>query len=179
VYVTHDQREALALSDRVVVMDHGHIEQVGAPEEVYAAPASPFTARFVGDANVIAAQAQADGVVLAAGIAVARAPAGLPSGDVWVVVRPEAVRVAAAVTANDGALVGTVADVAFRGSGISYRVAVPGLAEPIKAEVPAEAEHLRVGEQVACHWSGEAVRVLPRVAEEPVAQSDVPPPAVG
>ena len=53
VYVTHDQREALALSDRIVVFDHGHIEQVGSPDDVYRRPASPFVARFVGDANVI------------------------------------------------------------------------------------------------------------------------------
>ena len=53
IYVTHDQREALALSDRVVVFNEGRIEQIGTPNEVYRRPASPFVARFVGDANVI------------------------------------------------------------------------------------------------------------------------------
>ena len=62
VYVTHDQREAMALSDRIVVLNQGRIEQVGAPETVYRAPASAFAARFVGDANVIAVE-----VVQAAG----------------------------------------------------------------------------------------------------------------
>src|SRR5262249_51485739 len=52
-YVTHDQREALALSDRIVVFNHGHIEQVGTADEIYHAPATIFSARFVGDANVI------------------------------------------------------------------------------------------------------------------------------
>ena len=53
VYVTHDQREALALSDRIVVFDQGRIEQVGTPGEIYRSPASRFAAQFVGDANVI------------------------------------------------------------------------------------------------------------------------------
>ena len=53
VYVTHDQREALALSDRIVVFNHGQIEQVGTATEIYHAPATLFSARFVGDANVI------------------------------------------------------------------------------------------------------------------------------
>lgn len=53
VYVTHDQREVLALSDRVVVFNEGRVDQVGTPDEVYHQPASPFAVRFVGDANVL------------------------------------------------------------------------------------------------------------------------------
>jgi putative spermidine/putrescine transport system ATP-binding protein len=53
IFVTHDQAEALALSDRVVVMDHGRVEQVGRPEEVYRRPATPFVARFLGRANFL------------------------------------------------------------------------------------------------------------------------------
>ena len=53
VYVTHDQGEALALSDRIVVFDQGNVEQVGTPDEIYRRPATPFAARFVGDANVL------------------------------------------------------------------------------------------------------------------------------
>jgi iron(III) transport system ATP-binding protein len=54
LYVTHDQEEALAISDRVIVMDHGHIEQIGSPEEIYNQPRSRFVADFVGSANMIA-----------------------------------------------------------------------------------------------------------------------------
>ena len=53
VYVTHDQREAMALSDRLVVMSEGHVEQVDTPTEVYRCPSSVFAAQFVGDANVL------------------------------------------------------------------------------------------------------------------------------
>jgi len=51
VYVTHDQREALALSDRIVVLDQGRIEQLGTPDTIYRQPSSPFAARFVGEAT--------------------------------------------------------------------------------------------------------------------------------
>ena len=60
IYVTHDQREALALSDRVVVFNEGRIEQVGTPNDVYRDPRSPFVARFVGDANVLPVEVEAD-----------------------------------------------------------------------------------------------------------------------
>lgn len=53
VYVTHDQSEALALADRIVVMNHGQIEQVGTPREIYGSPATPFVAKFVGRSNLI------------------------------------------------------------------------------------------------------------------------------
>src|SRR6185295_17849159 len=56
VYVTHDQEEALSLSDRVVVMSEGRIEQIGAPADIYNTPATPFVASFVGTLNLIAAQ---------------------------------------------------------------------------------------------------------------------------
>src|SRR5204863_9249664 len=62
IFVTHDQAEALSLSDRVAVMDHGRVEQVGRPEEVYRRPATPFVARFLGRANFLAgAVAQREG----------------------------------------------------------------------------------------------------------------------
>jgi sulfate transport system ATP-binding protein len=54
IFVTHDQDEALEMADRVVVMDHGKIEQVGTPEQVYMEPASPFVSTFVGETNRIA-----------------------------------------------------------------------------------------------------------------------------
>lgn len=60
VYVTHDQSEALALADRIVVMNHGQIEQVGTPQEIYSHPATPFVAKFVGRSNLIAGTWSAD-----------------------------------------------------------------------------------------------------------------------
>src|SRR5699024_3846376 len=60
VYVTHDQSEALALADRIVVMNHGQIEQVGTPQEIYGHPETPFVAKFVGRSNLIAGTWEGD-----------------------------------------------------------------------------------------------------------------------
>ena len=62
VYVTHDQSEALALADRIVVMNQGQIEQVGTPQEIYSHPATPFVAKFVGRSNLIAGTWSADDI---------------------------------------------------------------------------------------------------------------------
>ena len=100
IYVTHDQEEALAISDRIVVMNGGVIEQVGTPQEVYHRPRSPFVARFIGAANLIpvrvlsCAQGQMQ-VATADGLALAlRAPAPVAAGTQgFLSVRPEHVRI--------------------------------------------------------------------------------------
>ena len=172
IYVTHDQREALALSDRVVVFDRGKIEQVGPPHEVYAAPSSPFAARFVGDANVVAAELLRGGeggaVVRLGGHEVAvEDDRTVAEGPVWLVLRPEVVRLAP--PGGDRGLRGTVLDTAFRGTGTTYRVQVPGLAEILKAELPTSAgSPFEVGATVGVEWSPGACTLLPR---EPAAAS--------
>jgi len=96
IFVTHDQDEALAMSDRIVVMKDGAIEQVGAPEEVYRRPASPFVASFLGSSNLIpgtvlsAAHGRAD-VRLGEGGSVVSVDATIAAGvrDVQLMVRPE------------------------------------------------------------------------------------------
>ena len=172
VYVTHDQREALSLSDRIVVFDQGRIEQLGAPGEIYSAPASPFAARFVGDANVLPVEVVAHGggraaVTLAGQSLSVPCDPGLSRGEAWLVLRPEIVR----LTEVDGAgLSGTVRDLAFRGSGFTYRVEVPGLPESLKAEMPADAgaPH-ELGSRVGLRFDADACVLLPRVAAEPTA----------
>ena len=103
IFVTHDQAEALILSDRVVLMDAGHVEQVGSPEEVYRRPATPFVARFLGRANfltgvVAARDAGRIVVALDGGSSVmAGARDGIVSGQrVQVAIRQEAIRLAPA-----------------------------------------------------------------------------------
>jgi spermidine/putrescine transport system ATP-binding protein len=91
VYVTHDQEEALAMSDRIAVMSDGVIEQLGAPEEVYERPAKAFVAGFIGISNLLPARVENGGVRLSTGTLVpAPVPDGLPEGaDVQLSVRPE------------------------------------------------------------------------------------------
>jgi ABC-type Fe3+/spermidine/putrescine transport system ATPase subunit len=167
VYVTHDQREALALSDRLVVLNDGRVEQIGTPDEIYRTPASPFAARFVGDANVIPVEVVgADGssatVALGELRLATRRPDGVGTGPAWLVVRPEVVRLAQNEAAGVG---GIVRDLAFRGTGFSYRVDVPGLPDPIKAEMSAEtAPPVDVGSDVRVTWDPAACGLLPRDA---------------
>ena len=93
IMVTHDQEEALSVADRIVVMNHGVIEQVGTPEQVYREPASPFVADFVGRVNVLSGQADGEGRLRVgdAVLQVASAPgqALARGGDIKVYLRPE------------------------------------------------------------------------------------------
>lgn len=165
VYVTHDQREALALSDRIVVIDQGRVEQAGTPDEIYRRPASPFAARFVGDANVIPVQVvERNGsratIDLAGRRLSAPCDSDLSPGLAWLVLRPELVRLALGAT---GPITGVVRDLAFRGSGFTCRLEVAGLDETIKAEVTADAGRpLTLGAEVGITWEEEAVCLLAR-----------------
>jgi iron(III) transport system ATP-binding protein len=85
IMVTHDQEEALAVADRIVVMNHGAIEQVGTPQEIYREPASPFVADFVGKVNVLPGQVK-DGVLCAGGL---RLPVAGTDREVRIYLRPE------------------------------------------------------------------------------------------
>ncbi len=139
VYVTHDQSEALALADRVVVMDGGRVVQAGPPEQVWAAPASPFVARFLGLSNVFDAEWRAGAADLGWTVLALGEPAGPDGSAVEVLIRPEAV----AVVAGPGphALDATVEAVAFRGdhtqiwlalwSGARLEARVPGADRPL------------------------------------------------
>jgi iron(III) transport system ATP-binding protein len=106
IYVTHDQEEALAVSDRIIVMDKGRIAQQGTPRELYEAPASRFLADFIGDANLVDGEivAAGNGAAFAAGGVTARVRRdGIVAGPATLVVRPQALRV---VGRGEGALDG-------------------------------------------------------------------------
>jgi putative spermidine/putrescine transport system ATP-binding protein len=131
LYVTHDQEEALTMSDRIAVMDRGRVVQVGAPLEIYNRPATRFVSDFIGDSNLIEAIARPVG----AGRAQLRTEDGLELAAVWtdtavagqrvtLAVRPERVRLLAdSDTPCDNVLSGTVESVNFQGDSILYRVA--------------------------------------------------------
>ncbi len=166
VYVTHDQREALALSDRIAVFDHGRIEQVGTPEDVYRRPESAFAARFVGDANVIPCDvvgvAGEEARVRLGEIELAVVDGGASVGAAWLMLRPEVVGVSAP---GGQALRGVVSDVSFRGTGYSYRIDVSGMDAPFKAEVGSEEASFAIGSEVGLAWSDRACRLIPRLEE--------------
>ena len=104
IYVTHDQTEALALSDRIAVLSHGQIEQIGTPAEIYEAPATSFVAEFIGSSNLFEARVverYGAGAIVetAAGLRLccdgANQRAATDLGQVWVMLRPEHVRLRA------------------------------------------------------------------------------------
>ncbi|MGY6549160.1 MAG: ABC transporter ATP-binding protein [Roseinatronobacter sp.] len=126
VHVTHDQEEAMAIADRIVVMQAGRIADDGPPQAIYTAPKSLFSAAFMGEINLIPAQADATGLHTALGqIAV---PA--PSGAVTLAIRPEALAAVPQDTASEGIALGParLVDLAFFGT--HYRARLALLAAP-------------------------------------------------
>jgi len=136
VYVTHDQEEALAISDTIAVMDRGRVLQTGRPWEIYRAPANRFVAEFLGSMNVVAGR-----VVRPAGSGPALVDVGFgrpwavvdgerlaPEGRVELGVRPEALRLGPPAEPSEGgnAVHGRVVEVAYLGSVARYHVAVDG-----------------------------------------------------
>ena len=118
-YVTHDQAEALAVSDQIIVMDHGVIAQAGTPHDLYERPGTEFVAGFMGEAILFDGTSLADGSVQLGPINIPRALA-MSAGKVKVAVRPEAWQV---LPAGQGELAGTVEKSAYLGSLHEYTVA--------------------------------------------------------
>jgi spermidine/putrescine transport system ATP-binding protein len=118
IYVTHDQEEALTMSDRLVVMDHGRIAQCGTPREVYEEPADAYVADFLGVANLLPARVLGPGRLEVAGVPleVAHPTASTNGGPVRVLIRPERVRLDGDGTAGPNVLPATVEHVTYAGA---------------------------------------------------------------
>jgi iron(III) transport system ATP-binding protein len=125
IYVTHDQEEALAVSDHIIVMDAGRIAQQGTPHELYEQPASRFLADFIGDANLIDGEVtiEAGGAKFVAGdLGVVIRSDGVAPGPATLAIRPHRLRI---VDLGQGALPGVTKRAAYLGSRIEYVVATP------------------------------------------------------
>ena len=167
IFVTHDQAEALTLSDRVVVMDRGRVEQVGSPEEVYRRPATAFVARFLGRANFLAgvvAGSDARGVLVKledGAMVVAAGPRdGIgPGQPVRVAIRQESIR----LTSPAGAARGVPAVVVFHAFAGQAHHYIAQLADGRELEVvrPAAEPVIPRGTPVEVEWAPEDVILLP------------------
>ncbi len=186
VYVTHDQEEALALSDRIAVMNRGRVEQLGAPEELYDRPATRFVADFIGTTNLVAGTVESRGF----GAMVVRLPGGerclapdtrAVGSPVELAVRPEVITLAA----DDGAadrvnsttapgLHGHVLQSAYLGTSVSHQVRTDG-GLVLTAIVPRSAPRPLPGDRVAIHWNASDVLVLERAVESPSKQEEERP----
>jgi spermidine/putrescine transport system ATP-binding protein len=161
VYVTHDQEEALTMSDRIAVMHAGKVEQMGTPEELYERPATRFVADFIGSTNLLRGRVDADGRVrLDSGDVAEVAHDGLADGaEIEISVRPEAISIVPA--SAEGAITATVEQVAYLGSTISYRLRTAG-GLGLTVESPKAGIRLPVGSEVAVTWSPAEALVLGR-----------------
>ena len=113
IYVTHDQEEALTMSDTVVVMDKGRIQQIGTPEDIYNEPKNAFVADFIGESNILNGTMVRDRVVKMYGKEFPCVDGGFAENEpVDVVIRPEDIDI---VPVEQGQLVGTVTNVTFKG----------------------------------------------------------------
>ncbi len=162
VYVTHDQEEALAISDQIVVMNGGRIEQIGTPHGLYAAPASRFVADFIGSANFL--RGQFDGAQVTLGAYSFAHTQETSKGPVTVMVRPEAVQ----FTQGGAGLAAKVVSAAYLGSATDYlfETSVGEVAAVMSGEGMSLA---RRGDDVRLTFKPAGVYLLP--ADEPTASS--------
>jgi putative spermidine/putrescine transport system ATP-binding protein len=175
LYVTHDQEEALSVSDHVAVMYGGRIEQMGSPAEMYSAPATPFVAEFIGTMNRLEGTVVDGGVDHGGKMLTIEAASGRPKGQrVLVLVRPETVEVTRAngVAPTGNTLVGDVVTQTFLGP--VTRLKILGAGVDVIADVPTQtALGLPVGTRVAAALPADGVRILelkedlPEIREEP------------
>ncbi|QXC61807.1 ABC transporter ATP-binding protein [Aquihabitans sp. G128] len=175
IFVTHDQEEALTMSDRIAVMNVGHVEQIGTPREIYDHPASVFVAGFIGQANLwtakVVGRAGTTTTVEVAGrqLDVENDRSGLAIGETGTfMVRPERVYIDADSAHPDRWTVdATVTELVFQGPVVRYeaRLADGSL---VVAHVPARRDGLPIpGDQVQASWSDDACVLLPGTPAAP------------
>ena len=146
IYVTHDQEEALTMSDTVVVMNGGKVQQIGTPEDIYNEPKNAFVADFIGDSNIVDGVMHKDFLVSFSGVDFPCVDRGFArEQSVQVVVRPEDIEVVSPV---EGQLVGVVNDVIFKGVHFEMHVECEGrewLIHSTRACTPGETIGMRIG----------------------------------
>jgi spermidine/putrescine transport system ATP-binding protein len=179
IYVTHDQEEALTMSDRIAVLLDGRVEQIGAPQEIYATPATTYVAGFLGSANIYDADllsvsgheatcSALDSKVLA------HLDADVATGPAAIIIRPERIALIGAddvVPDGRNALRGMIRDIVYMGSSTHVGIELPG-GETLTVEVANHDGPSSVpyppGSTVQCVCTPDAVRVLRRSAAAPI-----------
>jgi spermidine/putrescine transport system ATP-binding protein len=168
IYVTHDQEEALTMSDRIGVMEGGELLQVGSPQEIYDRPRTRFVADFIGDTNLLPGTAQdAEHVRLADG-SILRVPNSLAAGTgVTIAVRPEQIGLRRPDHPRDPALdvvYGHVVHATFLGNAILYEVESEGGDPAVRIRIrqgnAPGVEHFGVGDRVRVRWAPTSATVL-------------------
>ncbi|SCL17337.1 iron(III) transport system ATP-binding protein [Micromonospora pallida] len=165
IYVTHDQAEAMAMSDRIAVMQSGRVQQIGAPQEIYHRPANAFVARFIGRSNVLdlpvvgAAEQTVTVRLPGGGEVTVGAPTGhgrTAGGTALVSVRPE--HIALTTTTDPDALPGRVTEVEFTGMATNLVVDLAG--EPVQVAAVDVPAGIAVGDQVGLRLNRDRMWVV-------------------
>ncbi|POR04022.1 ABC transporter [Alkalispirochaeta sphaeroplastigenens] len=171
IYVTHDQSEAMTVSDRIVVMNKGQVMQVGTPFEIYSRPANYFVADFIGRVNfipctVVSEDAGTLQVEYQNGVGSVGSSHGLHSvgNQAYTVVRPESLRLRKSSSAGEkGLLRGVVDKQVYVGATVEYEIVVEGMDAPIHAVTfnPVEEGFIDVGESVEIDFGEKAAHLIP------------------
>lgn len=156
IYVTHDQEEALSMSDRVVVMDKGKIQQIGTPEDIYNEPVNAFVADFIGESNIVDAVMLKDYLVSFGGVTFDCLDKGFePNEFVEAVVRPEDIQIVE--PKGKDVLPGTITSVTFKGVHFEILVDVGGFIWMIQTT-----QHHKVGEKIGMYIEPDAIHIMKR-----------------
>jgi spermidine/putrescine transport system ATP-binding protein len=166
IYVTHDQDEALTMSDRIGVMHGGRLLQVGTPEDIYERPRSPVIADFIGDTNMLSATARHDGHMVLGPGQVVRANVDVPPGaQVVLTLRPERLRLFPArdsVDPTDNALDAKVVRRVYLGNAITYDVDAAGVTLRVRQRNAPGQRSFAVGDDVKVAWTTDAAVLVDR-----------------
>ena len=157
IFVTHDQEEALTMSDRIAVLSKGRVLQVGTPSEIYETPVNRTVADFIGETNFLDGDTYSGGVRLSDGQLLATATS--QSGSVTLAIRPERVSLAA-----DGELAGTVENIVYIGTDTLYLLKVAGQSgfRVRQQNHDGALQRCAVGDAVRIKVPASAIRVLPQ-----------------
>jgi len=165
IYVTHDQAEAMSMSDRIAVMHDGRIEQVGTPSEIYEQPASLFVADFIGKANFIEStvQDQVDGQMtfdlFGRPLVIPAPQRKFATGEqIYLIIRPEAVQ----VNQQKGSYPGEVKQAVYLGSTVEYEVEIHDQVISVVVYEPQEGDIFEEGSRAFVELPSHAFHVLPR-----------------
>jgi spermidine/putrescine transport system ATP-binding protein len=152
VYVTHDQGEALAMSDRIAILSSGHVNQVATPMDLYFKPATAFVARFVGKTNLLRCRSIGDGQVTHKSLTLR--VAGTPGmRDCVLSIRPESMKLGAAAESCGNVVRGVVEEGIFHGTDIELRVRVADVTFLVRSPVE---QRTSIGEEVVIGWEPES-----------------------
>ena len=174
LYVTHDQEEALTMSDRLAVMNAGRIVQIGTPREVYEDPADTYVADFLGAANLMEVEVVSAGALRIGDFALTSHRCEAAAGTAHAVIRPERVRIEEHGSAGENRVPAMVERVVFLGSAteVLLRLA-PGIQVQALMQNDGSRPDLAQGTPVHCYLPPDALRVLAGVAGEvPVAEEE-------